>query len=191
MPSVACRGPVTDPIRPQQKWKDEGHNHDLPNLHADVESRERGHSRIRWQPDLLQRAGEAEAVNEPENERHPPATVHIAREKILDRYKYDRRGDRRFDDGTWEYDNLQRSKGQRDRVSNREGGDDLDHRPQTLRPKQDRGKERDVSGAEKELLDTGLDEPPDDLECRRPAPDRRPRALRCRGQARARRSRLR
>src|SRR2546430_9227501 len=51
---LACRGPVTDPIRPQQKWKDKGHNYDLPNLHADVESRESGHCRIRWQPDLLQ-----------------------------------------------------------------------------------------------------------------------------------------
>jgi hypothetical protein len=65
MPAIACRDPVTDPIRPQQKREDEGHDHDLPNLHADVESRERGHGRIRWQPNLLQRAGEAEAVNEP------------------------------------------------------------------------------------------------------------------------------
>src|SRR2546430_17604958 len=106
MPTLACRGPVTDPIRPQQKRKDECHNHDLPNLHANVESRERGHGRIRGQPDLLQRTGEAEAVNEPETERPPPATVHIPREKVLDCYKYDRRGDRRFDDGTWEYGNL-------------------------------------------------------------------------------------
>lgn len=60
------------------------------------------------------------------------------------------------------------AKGQRDRVSNREGGDDLDHRPQTLRPKHDRGKECDVIVAEKDVLDTGLDEPPDHLECRRP-----------------------
>ena len=81
MPSVACRGPVTDLIRPQQKWKDEGHNDDLPNLHAVVESRERGQGRIRWQPDLLQRAGEAEAVNEPENERHPPQPPSTLREK--------------------------------------------------------------------------------------------------------------
>src|SRR5258708_13727259 len=98
MPPLACQGRVTHPIRPQQKWKDEGHNHDLPNLHADVESRERGHGRIRWQPDLLQPAGETEAVNEPENERHPPATVHIAREKVLARYKYDRPGDPPFHD---------------------------------------------------------------------------------------------
>src|SRR5256885_13505653 len=104
--------------------------HDSPNHLADLKSRDRGTARFGWKPDLLQGAGDAKAVNEPKNERHPPATVHIAREKVLDRYKYDRRGDRRFDDGTWEYDNLQRSKGQRDRVSNREGGDDLDHRPQ-------------------------------------------------------------
>src|SRR5215475_346458 len=168
MPTLARRGAVTNPIRPQQERKYEGDDHDLPNLHADVESRERGHRRVRWQPDLLQRTGEAEAVNEPENECHPPATVHIAREKVLGRYKHDRCGDRGFDDGAWDYDNLQRSKGQRDRVSNREGGDDLDHRPQMIRPKHDRGKECDVIVAEKDVLDTGLDEPPDHLEYRRP-----------------------
>src|SRR5215813_11874506 len=106
MPSLACNGPVTDPIRPQQQLKYEGHDHDLPNLHAEVESRERRQRQVRWQADLLQRAGEAEAVNEPENERHPPAAIHLAREKVLDRYKHDRRCDRRFDDGTWDYDNL-------------------------------------------------------------------------------------
>src|ERR1700741_4869013 len=107
MPSLACNGPVTDPIRPQQQLKYEGHDHDLPNLHADVESRERRQGRARWQADLLQRAGAAEAVNEPENDRPPPAAVHVAREKVLGRYKHYRRGDRRFDDRTWEYDNLQ------------------------------------------------------------------------------------
>src|SRR6516225_2158291 len=106
MPFLASCRLVTDPIRPQQKLKYEGHDQDLPNLHADVESCERGHGRVGWQPDLLQRAGEAEAVNEPESERHPPATVYIAREKVLGRYKHDRRGDRRFDDGTWDHKHL-------------------------------------------------------------------------------------
>ena len=70
MAFLACRR-AADPVGQQQNRKDDGHDHHLPDLDADVERCQRRRQRVVGQAIFAQRPGKPEAVNQAERERRP------------------------------------------------------------------------------------------------------------------------
>lgn len=66
-----------------QQRHDQRQHGELPGLHTEIEQRQGGRRAIRWDTDLLQRAGEAEAVDEAKCEREIVAAAMLATEAIL------------------------------------------------------------------------------------------------------------
>src|SRR5690606_20405830 len=106
------------------------YEHELAELDADVEEEERERHRALGHADLGQRAGEAEAVQQPERERDDPGEA--GRQVLLLGYargaaarelrgeKQDAQGDRRFDRRARHPDPAERGHAERDAV--RDGG---------------------------------------------------------------------
>src|SRR4029078_11055790 len=94
----------------------DGDDRDLADLDADVEGRECRGDGICRQPDLPQRAGEAEAARKAEGKGPPPAAVYVAREEIFHRDKDDRRRDGGLDERAWNDDDVERSEREGDRI---------------------------------------------------------------------------
>jgi hypothetical protein len=84
MAFLACRR-AADPVGQQQNRKNDGHDHHLPDLDADVERCQRRRQRVVRQAIFAQRPGKPEAVNETKRKGGPPPLANIVNEKILGR----------------------------------------------------------------------------------------------------------
>ena len=102
-----------------------------------------GTSALRGRPNSCKRAGEAEAVDQPEAKSVTPPLVDIAGEKVLGCHVDDGGGYRGLDDGAGDVQDVERREGKRDRVCNRKSRHDLDHRPQAPCPQYHRGEKGD------------------------------------------------
>src|SRR5262249_61356945 len=95
----------------------------------------------------------AETVYQAETEGVAPALVKITGKEVLSCNVNDRNSDRRLDNAGWDTHNFERRERKRDRVCHRKGGHDLDDRPQSLCPQDDRSEKRDVVVTKKKVFD--------------------------------------
>ena len=97
----------------------------LPDLDADVEREQRPAQRPRRQVHLAQHVGEAEAVDQAEDERDPgPDVAALPDQEVVDADVDDAERDRRLDDAGGRTDEAERRQRQRDAVREREPGHD-------------------------------------------------------------------
>ena len=75
-----ARGQAVDNQKERHDDRDDG---DLPDLDPDIEEGEGDEQRILRQPDVAQRAGESEAVDEAEEEGDPPTPLDPPVEEVL------------------------------------------------------------------------------------------------------------
>ena len=100
-PANATRSPATSLRRriAASSARDEQHDGELADLDADVEREQRPAERLARKPELAQHVGEAEAVDQAEDERHPRAEIAaVAPDQVVGADEHDAQGDRRLDD---------------------------------------------------------------------------------------------
>ncbi len=147
----------------EKQRHDDGGDGDLADLDSDIEEREGDEHRILRQPDVAQRAGETEAMNEVKKEGDPPTTLDPPVEEVLQGDGDHARGDQRFDQAARQADQIKRGQRERDRMGQREGGDHLDHGPEAPGPEQQGEQERDVVVASEDVPGAGREIPAGDL----------------------------
>ena len=77
---------------------------ELPRFDAEVESEQRQRERARRQAEVVQRAGEAEAVQQAEAERRDPASVRDHRMEVVERREHHRQRDAGLDQPRRQHD---------------------------------------------------------------------------------------
>ena len=122
----------------EQQRRRRDHDHQLPDLEADVELQQRPDELRGRQIQFGQHAGEAEAVDQAEEEGDDDATATKDRPQIVERGEHDRDGDRRLDERWRQRHPFHRGERERDRVRERERGDDAEHRQHRVRQPFDR-----------------------------------------------------
>src|SRR5262249_25069285 len=140
--------------------EDEPDEAELPDLDPDVEGEEGGRDLAGREPDLGERAREAEPVEQPEHARHQPGRASHERgprarlTRQLDRQEEDARRDADLDRPRRDAGEAERRERQRDAVADRERGDRAEKKPRSPDQQQEEPEdEEQVIGTGQDVLD--------------------------------------
>src|SRR2546422_6373168 len=129
---LPARAPHPDQDRQQQR-----DHQRLAGFDAEVESKQGQRQMAGWEMEWAQDGGEAESVDEAEEEAHYPALGGgVAEEDILEGHVDDGCGDDALDEPFGDGDEAEDGQGERDAVGDGEGHDDLEKREEAPSPEQ-------------------------------------------------------